>query len=80
MNSKNGHKQIESRVLGTTTKTITKDNVRSIKIPFPSLNNQLSIVSKLDALSDETKKLETIYKQKLDDLDELKKIGAAEGV
>ena len=46
----------------------------------PHLTNQLSIVSKLDALSDETKKLETIYKQKLDDLDELKKIGAAEGV
>jgi len=34
---------------------------------------QLSIVSKLDALSAETKKLATLYRQKLNDLDELKK-------
>lgn len=73
MNSKNGREQIKSRILGTTTKTITKDNVRSIKIPFPSLNNQQSIIVKLDALSTETKKLEAIYKQKLADLEELKK-------
>ncbi|MDO8748792.1 MAG: restriction endonuclease subunit S [Candidatus Omnitrophota bacterium] len=41
---------------------------------FPkSLHDQKSIVSKLDALSTETKKLEAIYRQKLVDLDELKK-------
>lgn len=38
-----------------------------------SLSEQKQIVSKLDALSAETKKLETIYKQKLADLEELKK-------
>ncbi len=42
-------------------------------IPVPSLKEQQSIVVKLDALSTETKILEAIYQQKLNDLDELKK-------
>ncbi len=42
-------------------------------IPLPPLPEQQRIVAKLDALSAETKKLEAIYKQKLADLDELKK-------
>ncbi|MDP1675338.1 MAG: restriction endonuclease subunit S [Bacteroidota bacterium] len=41
--------------------------------PIPSVPEQRSIVSKLNALSAETKKLETIYQQKLSDLEELKK-------
>ena len=42
--------------------------------PIPkSLQKQNQIVQKLDALSTETKKLEAIYQQKLDDLEELKK-------
>jgi type I restriction enzyme, S subunit len=43
------------------------------KVPFPSLNEQNEIVRKLDALILETKKLEAIYQQKINDLDELKK-------
>lgn len=39
----------------------------------PSLKEQQTIVQKLDTLSVETKKLEAIYTQKLNDLDELKK-------
>ena len=73
LNSKNGREQIESRILGTTTKTITKDNVRSIVIPYPSLKEQNIIVEKINALSEGTKKLESICKQKLTDLEELKK-------
>ncbi|BBO18435.1 conserved hypothetical protein [Candidatus Brocadia pituitae] len=42
-------------------------------IPLPPLPEQRSIVSKLDTLSAETRKLEAIYQQKLADLDELKK-------
>lgn len=41
--------------------------------PFPSVNEQQTIVQKLDALSLETKKLEAIYQQKINDLEELKK-------
>jgi type I restriction enzyme S subunit len=37
------------------------------------MSEQKTIVRKLDALSNKTKKLETIYQQKLDDLKELKK-------
>ncbi|MDP3360021.1 MAG: restriction endonuclease subunit S [Lutibacter sp.] len=41
--------------------------------PFPSIKVQQAIVQKLDALSAETKKLEAIYQQKINDLEELKK-------
>jgi type I restriction enzyme S subunit len=44
------------------------------KINLPkTLKAQISIVQKLDALSAETKKLEAIYQQKINDLEELKK-------
>lgn len=41
--------------------------------PFPHVKEQKSIVQKLDALSSETQKLEAIYQQKIEDLEELKK-------
>lgn len=41
--------------------------------PFPSVKEQKQIVQKLDKLSAETKKLEVVYQQKLEDLEELKK-------
>lgn len=73
LKSKKGDIQIKSRLLGMATKTITKDNVRNIIISFPTLQEQQNIVQKLDALSTETKKLEAIYQQKINYLDELKK-------
>jgi type I restriction enzyme, S subunit len=47
--------------------------LRAFPIPYPRLEEQQTIVLKLDELSAETKKLETIYQQKLNDLEELKK-------
>lgn len=47
--------------------------LKGIKIPLPTLISQESIVQNLNALSAETKKLESIYQQKLNDLEELKK-------
>ena len=41
--------------------------------PLRGLKKQQTIVQKLDALSAQTKKLEAIYQQQLNDLDELKK-------
>ncbi|MBK9716796.1 MAG: restriction endonuclease subunit S [Saprospiraceae bacterium] len=41
--------------------------------PFPPVNEQHTIVQKLDALAVETKKLEANYIQKINDLEELKK-------
>jgi type I restriction enzyme S subunit len=73
LKSEKGESQIKKRVKGATTKTITKDNVRNIFISYPSLETQKDIVQKLDILSLETKKLEAIYTQKIDDLKEMKK-------
>lgn len=46
--------------------------LKEIKIKFPKLSEQKSIVTKLDELSAETKHLEEIYKQKIASLVELK--------
>jgi len=47
--------------------------LKQIEIPLPPLHEQQRIVKKLDALSAETKKLEVIYRKKINDLEELKK-------
>ena len=59
---------------GVGIKSLNQGSLSSLQIPFPkSLKEQQTIVSKLDALSAETKRLEGIYKQKIEDLEELKK-------
>ena len=73
LKSNGGETQIKKRVKGATTKTITKDNVRNIIISYPPVKTQKQIVDQLDKLQAETKKLEAIYQQKIDDLEELKK-------
>ncbi len=47
--------------------------LRSFPIPCPTIKEQEIIVKKLDSLSSETKKLEAIYQQKINDLEDLKK-------
>ena len=49
------------------------NDLKKMPIPCPIINEQKVIVEKLDALSAETKRLESIYKQKINDLEELKK-------
>jgi type I restriction enzyme S subunit len=59
---------------GATVLGIKSSLLKKIEIYFPSsINEQQKIVEKLEALSAETKKLEAIYKQKINDLEELKK-------
>lgn len=59
---------------GSSIPQINNYSFDNICISFPkSLSEQRFIVAKLDTLSIETKKLEGIYKQKLADLEELKK-------
>ena len=55
-----------------TMKKVNKQDVQSFKISYPSLLEQQQIVKKLNSLSAETKKLEGIYQQKINDLEELK--------
>lgn len=53
---------------------ISNSSLEGVLLQFPKSNEeQKRIVAKLGALSAETKKLEAIYRQKLADLDELKK-------
>lgn len=67
-------KLLNSLGSGTTFKELSGTKLAEIVLFIPkSLSEQKSIVAKLDALSAETKKLEAIYRQKLADLEELKK-------
>ena len=65
--------RIQAKGKGSAQKNINLATFENELFPFPSLAEQKSIVKKLDALSAETKKLESNYKQKLSDLEELKK-------
>jgi type I restriction enzyme S subunit len=52
---------------------ITRYMLDDIVLSFPPIDKQNEIVQKLDALSIEIKKLDSIYNQKINDLEELKK-------
>lgn len=72
--SKDVQKQLLSHSTGATVEHINMKDIRAFKIyNLSPIEEQQIIVKKLDALSTETKKLETIYQQKLNDLEELKK-------
>jgi type I restriction enzyme S subunit len=47
--------------------------LKDIKIPCPSLKEQERIVNEIETVLNETKRLENIYVQKIEDLNELKK-------
>ena len=67
-------KKINKTCTGTRMPRANMKEVFNFQITFPkSLSEQRIIVAKLDSLSEETKKLENIYKQKLTNLEELKK-------
>ena len=66
-------KQIKAKTYGAALMQINIGDLRKINTPFTNLKEQKLIVYKLDALSAETKKLEAIYQQKINDLEELKK-------
>ncbi|MBE2228508.1 MAG: restriction endonuclease subunit S [Ignavibacteria bacterium] len=58
---------------GATIKNVSLKSMRDFNVPVPSIKTQQAIVQKLDSLSAETKRLEAIYKKKIEDLEELKK-------
>ncbi len=58
---------------GTAQPNLGAKDLKNFIINLPPLQTQKAIVRKLDALSEQIKQLEEIYKQKLKDLDELKK-------
>lgn len=59
---------------GATRQAITKTQIENFSIKYPKLlSEQKSVITKLEIFSTETKKLEAIYKTKLNHLEELKK-------
>jgi len=66
-------KVIKESMNGAAMPAISFGLIKDIPFPVISKEEQQAIVKKLDALSAETKKLETIYQKKITDLEELKK-------
>ena len=58
---------------GAANPALNRNQVHPIKVYWPPISHQKTIVEKLDALSNETKQLASIYERKLVNLDELKK-------
>ena len=65
--------KLDDYVSGMAQPKLNQTMLNKIRIPFPPLKTQEKIVKKLNTLQEETKKLESIYTQKLLDLEELKK-------
>jgi type I restriction enzyme S subunit len=66
-------KQIREKTYGAALMQINIRDLRSIVLSFPPLLEQKRLVAKLDWLSAETQRLESIYQKKLAALDALKK-------
>lgn len=58
---------------GATRQAITKAQLQNFIIHYPRLRVQEDIIAKLESLSIETRKLESIYQTKIDSLEEFKK-------
>ncbi|MCD6374912.1 MAG: restriction endonuclease subunit S [Caldisericaceae bacterium] len=68
------YKNLKSYARQAAQPVISNSSLQDVKLYFPHfINEQKQIVKKLDGISSESKKLETIYQQKLSDLEELKK-------
>lgn len=66
--------RIHAKGTGATAKGIKASLLKTVEISFPnSVKEQEEIVAKFDQLLDETQRLESLYRQKLAALDELKK-------
>jgi type I restriction enzyme S subunit len=66
--------RIRAKGTGATVQGIKASLLKTIEIPFPkSLTEQEQIVEKLDVLSIETQRLESLYRRKLVELEALKK-------
>lgn len=65
--------QANEQATGTAQKTVSLKVLRGFQVPSVPLPQQRDAVAKLDMLSVETHRLETIYQQKLDALESLKK-------
>ena len=74
LNSKKAFEYGKSVVISSVNQAnINGTKLKTYPIPLPPLHDQQSIVRQLDALRDETQKLEAVYQKKIANLEELKK-------
>lgn len=74
INSPVAKKQFNKRLKGVGVPNLHLEEIREVSVMVPkSLIEQKRVVSELDTLSSETKRLESIYRQKLSDIEEMKK-------
>jgi len=74
LKSQKVRKELVKSGTGINIKSLNQGALGSLTIPIPkSIHDQKAIVKKLDQLSEQTKKLESIYQSKLSAIDELKK-------
>ena len=66
-------KQANDGATGTAQKTVSLKQLRGYQVPLISLASQRSTAAKLEELSTETQRLESLYQQKISALDALKK-------
>lgn len=66
-------KEFKEKSVGAGTKFLKMGMIKNLEISAPPINTQKEIVEKLDAISSETTKLESVYQYKIAELDELKK-------
>ena len=72
LSSPNVQGQFHSLAAGAIVKNISGDLVKKARLPIPPLNIQLRLTAQFVGFSSETQRLESIYRQKLAALDELK--------
>ena len=65
--------QMNNLASGSAQPTISLKSIKAIEMNLPPVEMQQEIVQKIDISSDKCKKLESIYTQKLADLEEMKK-------
>ena len=73
MTSEAVQSQIRAKTYGAALMQINIGDLRKIAVSFPSLKEQKVMTIKLEELSEETQRLESLYQQKLSALDVLKK-------
>jgi len=73
LKSHNAKREMIDSGIGTNIKSLNQVTLGALVVPLPSIAEQGRIVDKLDALKTESRCLESIYQQKLDALDRLKK-------
>lgn len=73
LSSRHFFNQFSCLAVGSTVNNLNISLVSSVKVPILPLTEQKNIVSKIDGLSEQTKKLEKNYQKKLEDLEEMKK-------